>query len=61
MTKTNYDQLEELKRKLKRPLSTRLLLLVIAYEINYDTIQKQKKNKNKKIKVHPLNSEKVFN
>ena len=52
MTKTNYDQLENFKRvekKIERARSTR-------YVINYNTIQKQKN-----VKVHPLNFEEVFN
>ena len=56
MTKTNYDQLENFKR-----IDTSSVNPIAAsddkyIEIKYNTIEKQKK-----LKVHPLNFKEVFN
>ena len=67
MTKTNYDQSENFKRIEKKIEKSSVnpiaafdhkyrLLFFFFYEINYNTIQKQKN-----LKVHPLNFEKVLN
>ena len=46
MNKTNYDQLENFKGTEKK--------IEQVYEINYDTVQKQKKILNNSLSVNPL-------
>ena len=55
MSKTNYDQLENFQKNWKENWKE-LVQPVAAFDHKYNTIQKQKK-----LKVHPLNFEKVLN
>ena len=54
MPKTSNGQLKNFKRTEKSSVNP-IAALYHKYDINYNTIQKQKK-----LKVHPLNFEKVF-
>ena len=64
MTKTNYDQLENFQKNWKK-IEKSSVNPIAAFDHNYmksTLIQFKSQKKNKiKIKVHPLNFEKVFN